>query len=285
MSRINNPLLVAAAALLLAATGCEKVVNLDLKTSDSQLVIEANLANDNKPCQVSLSRSVNYAETNTFPAVSGAAITLADDAGGLETLRESSPGQYVGSTIRGVSGHTYTMRVEVGGAAYVAVSTLPGVPALTGNPAPVPFDVLRTEVSNLGSTGRIQAVVEFTDPLGLGNSYLFRQYRNGRLNKTIFLQNDKFTDGKRVTQALRVPGGGGSSDPNDLDKLVSGDSLVVEMQNVDPNAYEYFRTLNQILQTNPVFSTTPANPKSNFTGGALGYFNAHSRRVRRILVP
>ena len=284
MSRINNPLLLAAAALLLAATGCEKVVDLDLKTSDSQLVIEGNLADDNKPCQVSLSRSVNYAETNAFPPVSGATITLADDAGGRETLRETSPGQYAGAVIRGVSGRTYTLRVETAGSAYVAVSTLPGVPSLVGNPAPVPFEALRTEVSAFGPNNRIQAVVEFTDPLGLGNSYLFRQYRNGRLSKTIFLQNDKFTDGKHVTQALRVPGGG-SSDPNDLDKLVSGDSLVVEMQNVDPNAYEYFRTLNQILQNNPIFSTTPANPQSNFTGGALGYFNAHSRRVRRIVVP
>lgn len=273
MPRLNNQLLLAAAALLLAGTGCEKSLDLNLNTSDSQLFIEANLADDGQPCQVSLNRSVNYAETNAFPAVSGAAITLTDDTGARETLRETSAGQYRGTTLRGVAGRAYTLRVETGGTAYVAVSTLPVV---------VPFDVLRTQPGNF-DTKTIQAVVEYTDPPGEGNSYLFRQYRNGRLNKTYFIQNDKFTDGKRVSQSLRNMGGGGNAD--DLDKLAAGDSLKVEMQNIDPNVYEYFRTLNQILQNNPAFSTTPANPKSNFTGGALGYFSAHSRRVQRLRIP
>ncbi|MDO7849766.1 DUF4249 domain-containing protein [Hymenobacter sp. M29] len=273
MPRLNKQLLLAAAALLLAGTGCEKTIDLKLNTSDSQLVIEGNLADDGQPCQVSLNRSANYAETNNFPAVTGATVTLSDDTGARETLREASPGQYRGATLRGVPGRAYTLRVETGGTAYVAVSTLPVV---------VPFDGLRTQPGTF-DTKSIQAVVEYTDPVGEGNSYLFRQYRNGRLNKTYFIQNDKFTDGKRVSQSLRNMGGGGTAD--DLDKLASGDSLRVEMQNIDPNVYEYFRTLNQILQNNPAFSTTPANPKSNFSGGALGYFSAHSRRVRRLFIP
>ncbi|RZK41413.1 MAG: DUF4249 domain-containing protein [Hymenobacter sp.] len=266
-----------ALALLLAGTACEKVVTLDLKTSASQLVFEGNLADDGHPCLVTLSRSTDYTDTNTFQAVRGATITLADNAGGQETLRESAstPGQYAGTTLLGVPGRTYTLRVETGGTAYVATSTLP---------APVvPFDKLSTQVSAVG-TNNIQAVVDYTDPVGQGNGYLFRQYRNGRLNNTIFLQNDQNTDGKHVSQALRTMGGP-TSDPNNVNKLVAGDSLRVEMQNVDPNVYEYFRTLNQILTTNPATATTPANPKSNFSGGVLGYFSAHSKRVRAVKVP
>ena len=279
MWQVSNTLIakllaLTAAALLLAGTGCEKVVSLDLKTSTAQLVIEGNLVDDGQPCQVSLSRSANYTDTNTFAPVSGATITLADNAGGLETLRETTPGHYIGATIRGISGYSYTLRVETEGTAYVASSTLP---------APVvPFEKLSTQRSVLG-TDNIQAVVDYTDPAGLGNSYLFRQYRNGRLNNTIFLQNDQFTDGNHISQVLRARGG--NNDPNDLDKLVAGDSLRIEMQNVDPNVYEYFRTLNLIISTSAAPSTTPANPKSNFSGGALGYFSAHSRRVRTIKVP
>lgn len=265
---------LVAAALLVAGTGCEKVVNLALKTSPSQLVIEGTLVDDGRPGQVRVSRSVPYTETNTFPPVSGAVVTLADDAGGLETLREASPGQYAGATLRGVAGRTYTLRVETGGAAYVAVSTLP--PAL-------PFEGLKTQENPFGAAEGLQAVVEYTDPPGRGNGHVFRQYRNGRLNKTLFLQNDEFNDGKRVSQPLRVPGGGGN-DPQDADKLAAGDSLVVEMQNVDPGAYEYFRTLNQILQGS-AFGTTPANPQTNFSGDVLGYFSACSQRVRRIKIP
>ncbi|MGI4831935.1 MAG: DUF4249 domain-containing protein [Janthinobacterium lividum] len=273
---LRNPLLLLLAlGLLLLGTGCQKVVTLNLQTSASQLVIEGNLADDGQPCQVSLTTSANYTATNSFAPVSGAAVTLVDNAGGLETLREATPGQYVGRTLLGVPGRAYTLRVETGGAAYVALSTLP---------APVvPFEKLSTQVSTIGGSN-IQAVVDYTDPVGTGNSYLFRQYRNGRLNATIFLQNDQVTDGKHVSQVLRTRGGG-PNDPTNLDKLAAGDSLQVEMQNVDAGTYEYFRTLNQILTTNPIITTTPANPKSNFSGGALGYFSAHSKRVRRIKVP
>jgi hypothetical protein len=267
---------LAAGTLLLAGTGCEKVVNLDLKTSTAQLVIEGNLVDDNMPCQVSLNRSTNYTDANTFSAVSGANITLADDAGGLETLRETpTPGQYLGAMLRGVPGRTYTLRVETDGATYVAMAKLP---------APVvPFEKLSTQLSVLG-TDNIQAVVDYTDPAGKGNSYLFRQYRNGKRNNAIFVQNDEFTDGNHISQALRTRSSS-STDPNELDKLVPGDSLRVEMQNIDPGVYEYFRTLNLILTTGGAPSTTPANPKSNFSGGILGYFSPHSRRVLTIKVP
>ena len=267
------PLKYLAAALPLLA-GCEKVITPAFKTSAAQLVIEGNLADDNRPALVSLSTSADYTATNTFAPVTGATVTLADNAGNRETLREATPGQYAGAAVLGVAGRTYILSVATGGTIYVAQSTLP---------APVvPFDKLSTQLSAIGKDN-IQAVVDYTDPVGQGNGYLFRQYRNGLLNNTIFLQNDQYNDGKHVTQPLRTMGGP-SNDPNNVNKLVVGDSLVVEMQNIDPGVYEYFRTLNLILTTNPATATTPANPKSNFTGGALGYFSAHSRRLRRIRV-
>ncbi len=277
--RSNSLLIPLAAALLLVVTGCEKVITLDLQTSPAQVVIEANLVDDGYG-RVSLSRSVNYTETNTFPPVVGAVVTLTDDAGGRETLRETSPGQYAGVTLKGVPGRTYTLRVETGGTAYVALSTLPVV---------VPFENLASEVNPFGADDGLRAVVQYTDPAGRANSYLFRQYRNGRLNKAIFLQNDKYTDGKPVSEPLRNQGGlagtGGGPPPDPIDKLGSGDTLTVEMQNVDAGVYEYFRTLNQILDANPAFSVTPTNPKTTISGGALGYFSAHSSRTRRLILP
>jgi hypothetical protein len=257
------------AATLLLATSCQKVVTLDLKETAPQLIIEGNLADDGRPCTVLLSRSVSYTQTNSFPAVSGAVVTLSDDAGGLEILAETStPGQYRGRTVLGQSGRRYTLRVEAEGKPYVAVSTLPAL---------VPFAGLRAQKAAIGD--RIQALPEFTDPAGGRNYYLFRQYRNGRLNKSIYLQNDEFTDGKPNNRGL------GGRNSEDIDDLVAGDSLRVEMQNVDFDTYEYFRTLNLTLQGGGMATASPANPKTNFSGNVLGYFSAHTRRQRTILVP
>lgn len=272
-TRFTLRFLVAATTVLLAAS-CQKVITLDLKASAPRLSIEGNLADDGQPCTVLLAHSTSYTDTNTFPAVSGAVVTLSDDAGGLETLRETStPGQYRGRTILGQSGRRYTLRVETDGQAYVAASTLP---------APVvPLAGLRAQKSIIGTN--IQALPEYLDPAGTRNYYLFRQYRNGRLNKAVYLQNDEFTDGKPNVRGLGAGGSGGGS--TDADKLVAGDSLRVEMQNVDVDVYEYFRTLNLTLQGGGMATASPANPKSNFTGDVLGYFSAHSVRRRTMLVP
>ncbi|GAB3864332.1 hypothetical protein GCM10028824_01740 [Hymenobacter segetis] len=271
--RFTLRLLVAAATVLLAAS-CQKVITLDLQSSAPRLSIEGNLADDGQPCTVLLARSTSYTETNTFPAVSGAVVTLSDNAGGLETLAETStPGQYRGRTILGQPGRRYTLRVETDGQAYVAVSTLP-------SPV-VPLSGLRAQKAPIGTN--IQALPDYLDPAGTRNYYLFQQYRNGRLNKNIYLQNDEFTDGKANVRGLGTGGGGGSN--TDADKLVAGDSLRVEMQNVDADVYEYFRTLNLTLQGGGMATASPANPKSNFSGDVLGYFSAHSVRRRTILVP
>ena len=131
-------------------------------------------------------------------------------------------------------------------------------------PQLVPFEALAAEANSAGFDKEIQAVVSYVDPPGLGNSYLFRQHRNGRLNPAFFAQNDKFTDGRAQCTPLRGFRGG---DAKEADLLISGDSLSVEMLTIDSTVYEYFRTLNLILSSNPAFATTPASPTSNFSGG------------------
>jgi hypothetical protein len=54
------------------------------------------------------------------------------------------------------------------------------------------------------------------------------------------------------------------------------------MMNIDKNVYTYFNNLTGDGFDN---SATPANPKSNISGGALGYFSAYANQVRSIVVP
>jgi hypothetical protein len=56
------------------------------------------------------------------------------------------------------------------------------------------------------------------------------------------------------------------------------------MRCIDKGAYDYFYSLDQITSTNGN-SATPANPVSNISGGALGYFSAHTVRKATAVIP
>ena len=52
------------------------------------------------------------------------------------------------------------------------------------------------------------------------------------------------------------------------------------MRCIDKNVFRYFTAL-QGSQNN---ATTPANPENAITGGALGYFSAHTTQKKKIKV-
>ena len=64
-----------------------------------------------------------------------------------------------------------------------------------------------------------------------------------------------------------------------LEDVKSSDEVIVELLGIDENVYDYFNTLATILgdgQGPSSGSTTPSNPNSNISNGALGYFAAYS---------
>ncbi len=69
--------------------------------------------------------------------------------------------------------------------------------------------------------------------------------------------------------------------PDNKPALVQGDQVKVEMRCIDRNIYTYMRALADLNSNN----TTPANPPTNFTGGCLGYFSAHTSQVRQVTIP
>ncbi|WP_035558457.1 DUF4249 family protein [Hymenobacter sp. IS2118] len=93
---MNNLLVLRflAATGLLLTTACQTVIDLDLQDAAPRLTIEGQLTDDGQPATVRLIRSVAFTAASSFPAVGGAVITLRDNIGGLDTLRETpTPGQ------------------------------------------------------------------------------------------------------------------------------------------------------------------------------------------------
>ena len=255
-----HKLILFCAALL--ACSCKKTVTLKLNTAAAQIVIEGEVTDQPGPYTVTISQTVGFYAENTFPPVSGASVIMTDTTNGVtDSLTEVTPGTGIYRTHEtvGVAGHTYTLSVTSQQKTYTATSTIP---------TPVPLDSINfSQLSGFGNK-QIDAIANFQDPAGVKNYYQFVEFVNGaQITKDIFVFSDRLSDGRYINETLY----------NDTSYLFQGDDVKVNMYCIDENVYNYFYQLVQSGGTG-AFSTTasPANPTSNISNGALGYFSAHT---------
>ena len=245
--------------MAIVALSCKKVINLDLGNDSGKLVIEANITDNPGVQTVTLSRNVPFTSTNTYPPVSGATVTIFDStANRYFNMTEGPAGTYSVSKGVGVYGHTYLLTVNTGGQIYTARSVMPQYVAM---------DSVVTSNNILDKTdNKRMMTVFFNDPAGVKNQYRFVMWVNGKQVNVIFAFDDQFIDGKHVTLDLQQ---------NETD-IFPGDTVKVEMQNIDRPVYTYWFTLEQQQGNNPGGAVAPSNPPTNITPATLGYFSAHT---------
>ncbi len=231
------------------------------------IVIAGNISNGPGPYRVQISSTVNFSASNTFPPVSGATVSITDSTTGqTELLKESDSGVYLARILPGIPRHTYNLLVIAAGKQYTASCTMP---------VPVPLDSV-TFSENIGFDNKIDinAIVNFQDPPGIKNYYQFTETLNRKAVPDIFVFDDRLSDGRYIQYPLY----------NDSSYVEKGDTLLLTMNGVDQNIYNYYFTLANVTGNNSFQSTTPANPVSNLSNGALGYFSAHTTVAERVLV-
>lgn len=245
---------------------CTRVIDLNLGNNSGLLVIEGNVTNQLGTQYITLSKNVDFTSTNTYPPVSGATVSVTDSKGNTFNFLEGPAGTYSNGNLLGLTDITYTMYVTISGKTYTAVSKMPN---------PVILDSITSKTDNFFSKkNQRQITVHFLDPYQETNQYRFLMFVNNVQVKSIFALNDSFTDGRYVNLDLRE---------NDIDVLV-GDTVKVEMQNIDTNMYTYWYTLQQQKINGPGGGVTPTNPPTNITPATLGYFSAHTTQTKTIVV-
>jgi hypothetical protein len=245
---------------VITLSSCEKEIELDLNSSNSKYVIEAELP-QSQVAMVTITKTVNFSDSNNFPAIKSADVTITDNLGNTEKLVESVSGVYKTQKIKGEEGKTYTLSIKAEGQTFSAKSTMPTAVKLTG---------LKTTVSIVKVPGSksdtYNIFPQFIDPAPLGNNYRFIQTRNNEIDKNLILGNDNIGNGEPNTRPIFS---------RDFD-IKLGDNVSVEMRCLDKPSYDYFFSLNSINANGPGGGTTPTNPVTNLLGGALGYFSAYT---------
>jgi Domain of unknown function (DUF4249) len=260
---MKNIFIILASLVMLSS--CEKVVDLELDNSSGTLVIEGNITDAAGPHFIKITKSVSFTETNTYPPVTGATVVVTDNLGQIDTLTYVGNGNYKTNTLLGITGRTYNLKVIADGKTYTATSTMP---------AKVNLDTLRIVTVAFAGQTNYNVIPVYVDPSELGNNYQFSLYKNGVLDKGFYLNNDNVNNGLQNQIPLRS---------QDID-FKTNDIALVEMRCIDLNIYNYYFTLSQIAFNGPGGGTTPSNPPSNISNGALGIFSAHTVQRKSIKI-
>lgn len=244
---------------------CEEVIELDLGSAAPRIVIEGVITNQKGPFTIKISQSVNYQELNFFPPVSGASVRLSDGKGNTHILREIAEGEYKTDGFQGKNGETYFLEVAYEGEVYTASSTIPSTPVPINS---ISYQFLEESIFN--EEGYYMTAY-FTDPANEENYYRLKVFINGEnylfevgdkrvKDDNFWLINDKFFNGQMMDYEF----------PHLLEP---GDKVALELHQVDKGTYDYYRTLVELMGIGVV---APANPLTNWSNGALGYFGAVS---------
>ncbi|GAB3934869.1 DUF4249 domain-containing protein [Mucilaginibacter myungsuensis] len=268
MKTLKQYILLILALPILAS--CQKVIDLDLGNDTGKLVIEANFTNVIGTQTVKITRNVPFTQTNTYPPVKGAKVVMTNAIGDTRTFTETADGVYT-ANIGGLVRETYKLTVETDSKVYTASSHIPDqvfLDSITTRPAIFDAD-----------KGKKTLSVHYLDPGNLVNQYRFIIWKNNVQVKTVYAYNDDFNNGRYVSLDLRV-----RDDADDDFGIYAGDTVKVEMQCIDKPVYLYWYTLMRQSSNGPGGGVSPADPPTNFSPTALGYFSAHTTQSKTIVV-
>ena len=257
----------------LALYSCEKVIQIDLNEAEKKYVIEGMLTDQPNSCKVLISRTVNFEENSGFNGAPGAQVTVRTSTGQEAVLTETAPGIYENESLIGAPGNSYELTVLINGKTFTASSMMP---------ARVELDSIFIRENTFFNEKVNLLNLRFFDPPGKGNCYRFIQYVNGKKDKTVFVRKDDLVDNAMVSTQLFSRGD--ESDEDEGAKIETGDVVKAEILCIDPDVYRFWYSLSQSA-TGVNESASPANPVTNISGGALGYFSAHTYDTKTITVP
>lgn len=274
--RLTRMIILLFTAILAA---CERVLDIEIREEQPVLVIEGSLTTKREPHTIKLYYTRPVIAGTAASVVSRAVITLKDNVGNIETLRELGNGVYEISNIRGREGRTYTLSVAFGDNTYEAISTMPRLS--------MEADTLEFKYKNKQLLYPEEGYYPFIggqDLEGLGDFTQYKIFRNGKfLNKAkeINLFRDKYVDGNRI----------GNYELEIDSPFVSGDHIRIEAWSLTEAHYNTLADIREQLSNSGLFASPLPNVQSNIrkvnpaSASVTGFFGTSSVKSVERYVP
>lgn len=275
-------------------SSCEDIIDPSLRKADPVLVVDAWINDKAEDQIIRLTLSQPYLSNAVPPGVSGATVTVTYDGGTLNFIEDGDEaGVYRWTTdeatsedVFGEIGRSYTLTVVANGQTFKAVSKINrtvAIDSITFEKDDSPFYPDNSYIGQFWAK----------EPLGTGDTYWIRTYKNGTLlskpSEINIAYDAGFSPGGSFDGITFIPPIR-DINPTDVDEddqplapYVLGDSVYVEIHSI---TYASFTFLSQVIvQTDrpggfgELFSTPLANVSTNInavTSGSLkavGFFN------------
>lgn len=234
--------------LLPLFSSCEDVIDLDLKTAEPKLVIDASLnwfkGSQGNSQIIKLTLTAPFFDSNIPPAT-GATVTVTDSNNNIfDFVEQGVTGLYYTNNFIPVINETYDLTINYNNEIYKATETL--IPT-------VPIEFVEQKNDGGFSSDEIEIKAYYTDPEGERNYYLFEFINNSTKAISLEVYDDEFTDGNQIFAFF--------SSKN----LNPSDELFIRNAGISKRAYEY---LNILLQQNDdesgdPFETQPSSVRGN----------------------
>lgn len=260
--------------IILGFISCESEIDIDIKDSESQIVIEANVSTLIDASKVKIAKSLNLKDPLPYPSVSDVLVTVTDKTNDeVYILIETDSGLYSHPNLKGIDGHSYFLNIIIGEETYTSNSTIPQRVVLEsliqiGEASDSDKHDGPGRPNNSGDNDIAEIIPLYNDPVEFTNYYQFIVTRNDSILSDVFIQSDFAFNGLENSRSLKI-------------EANKDDILKIDMQCIDEAVYDYLLGLSENINQ---LSATPTNPVSNISNNALGYFKAQTSSKKMITV-
>ncbi len=251
--------------LTIVFTSCQDVIDVDVQTAPSRLVIEASIdwekGTAGNSQKIKLSKSTSYFDTTSNMSVTSATVKVVNTNDNSEfVFTHQGSGVYSTNTFIPVVNDSYNLQVIYEGEAYTANETLTPV-----------TDIVDVNQSIEGGFNDedLEVNIAFVDPEDEENYYLFKFQKQGDLLPSIEDWNDEFINGNEATWWYEKEEG---------EAFQSGDVVDISFFGISESYHNYIRILIEQSEGAGPFSATPVPLKGNCINEstpanyAFGYF-------------
>ena len=295
------------ALLAVFLTACEKDITVDLPEVPEQLVVEGTIEPGKPPFVILTRTQPFFSPTNLGALASmfvggatvtvttngetwvldqlcsnlldSASVVLAAEATGLSPSLLAMADICIYTSLNpahvGVAGRTYRLDISAEGKTLTATSSIPH---------PVPLDSVWFKLAQVtpGDDSLGFAWARLSDPDTMGNGYRWAAQRinrraNGERKDPYYISplgstnNDKYFNGLTIDFSM-IRGSlfyGGNLEDNNAERgfFKAGDTIAVKALSIGQKEYEFYRSYEDNVGSIGDIFSTPANAKSNITGG------------------